>query len=231
MNLYDLPPTLKTRYISIDTFNTKLKKLSGVEVEIPKSEIKRLEALQSKSITTTTLKKIELLQQNTGGNKSPIITQIPARILVNGIEKDFTIHTLKEVMQLAHTSNNRLKYLFTDNISEDILYKVWDSHLRAWSSACLKKSKAKSFNEQKKFQQEVLGKESEIYADMYLALFINYIVFQEDLIVTGNFMRLNSEEENGDSHQVYTSGVALELGVWSPEAHAIGGIGTSFLIE
>ena len=162
MNLYELPSVLKTRYIRIDTFNTKLKKLSGVEVEIPKDEIKRLEALQPKSITTKTLKKLELLQQSTEGNESPIITQIPSKILVNGTEKDFTIHTLKEAIQLAHTSNNRLKYLFTDNISEDILYKVWDSHLRAWSSACLKNSKAKSFDEQKKFQQEILGKASEV---------------------------------------------------------------------
>ena len=231
MNLYDLPSALKTRYISIDTFNTKLKKLPGVKVEIPINEIKRLKALLPKSISATALKKLELLQQSTEENKSSIITQIPARILVNGIEKDFTIHTLKEVMQFAHTSNNKLKYLFTDNISEDILHKVWDSHLRAWSSACLRNSKAKPFNEQKKFQQEILGKASEIYADMYLALFVNYIVFQEDLIVTGNFMRLNSVEDNGDSHQVYTSGVALELGTWSPEAHTIGGIGASFAIE
>ncbi len=231
MNLYDLPSALKTRYISIDTFNRKLKKLPGVKVEIPKSEIKRLEALQPKSITTTTLKKLELLQQSTEGNQSPIITQIPARILVNGIEKDFTINTLKEVMQLAHRSNNTIKYLFTENISEDILYKVWDSHLRAWSSACLRNSKAKSFDKQKQFQEEVLGKESEIYADMYLALFINHIVFQEDLIITGNFMRLNSQEKNGDSHQVYTSGVALELGIWSCQAHTIGAIGACFVIE
>ena len=114
MNLYDLPSALKTRCISIDTFNTKLKKLPGVKVEIPINEIKRLKALLPKSISATALKKLELLQQSTEENKSSIITQIPARILVNGIEKDFTIHTLKEVMQLAHTSNNKLKYLFTE---------------------------------------------------------------------------------------------------------------------
>lgn len=151
--------------------------------------------------------------------------------MVNASEKDFTIQTLKEVMQLTHKSNGIIKYLFVDNISEDILHKVWGSYLRAWSSSCLKKSKAKSFNEQKKFQKEVLGKEFEIYVDMYLALFINYIVFQEDLIVTRDFIRLNSQEENGDSHQVYTRGVALELGTWSPDPHSIGGIGSSFLIE
>lgn len=231
MNLYDLPSALKTRYISIDTFNRELKKLPGVEVEIPESEIKRLEALLPESITPKAIKKLELLQQRTEGNESPIITQIPAKILINGVEKDFTIHTLKEIMLLVHRSNNNIKYLFTDIISSGVLHKVWDSHLRAWSSACLTNSKMKSYAEQKKFQKEALGEQSEIYADMYLALFINYIVFKEDLLVTGNFMRLNSQEENGDSHQIYTSGVALELGTWSSEAHTIGGIGTSFLVE
>ena len=89
MNSYDLPSALKTRYISVDIFNTKLKQLSGVEIEIPKSEIKRLEALIPESISTTILKRLELLQQSTEGNNSPIITQIPAKILVNGIEKDW----------------------------------------------------------------------------------------------------------------------------------------------
>jgi hypothetical protein len=231
MDLHELPLALKTRYISVDRLNKQLKELSGVSVEIPISEIKRLEALMPQSITPTTLKKLELLKQSTEDNESPIITQIPAKILVNGIENDFTINTLKEVMLLVHKSNKTLKYLFTDNISTEILNKVWDSHIRAWSSACLKNSKAKSFVEQKELQEEVLGKESEIYGDMYLALLINYIVFNEDLIVTGNFMRLNSQEENGDSHQVYTSGMALELGTWSCEAHTIGGIGASFLVE
>lgn len=58
MNSYDLPSALQNRYISVETFNRKLKKLPGVELEIPKSEIKRLEALLPESISTHNIKEI-----------------------------------------------------------------------------------------------------------------------------------------------------------------------------
>ena len=76
-----------------------------------------------------------------------------------------------------------------------------------------------------------MGKNSDLYGDAYLAFVINYIVFREDLVFTGNFMRLNSQTEEGDSHQIYTSGVAIEMGKWSNDPILIGGIGASFIIE
>lgn len=224
-----LPTELKKRHITVAMLNDKLKELPNVKVEIPKDEIQRLQQLVPQSITDTSLQKLKLLQASTEENEPPIITQIPAKILVNGIEKDFTIKTLHEVIELAHKSDEAIKrLLIRDEISPDILNTVWDSHLKAWSSACLQDSKQKSFTAQKEFQKQVMGEDSELYADGYLAFVINYIISREDLVFTGNFMRLNSETEQGDSHQIYTCGIGLEFGIWTPEAHFIGGIGASF---
>ena len=231
MSELSLPTTLKKRYITVAMLNDKLKELPNVTAEIPNDEIQRLEQLIPQSLSDTTLQKLELLQASTEDKEPPIITQIPAKILVDGVEKDFTIQTLHEVIELAHKSDEAIKRLLVrDEISSDILNTVWDSHLKAWSSACLQDSKAKSFTAQKEFQKAVMGEGSELYADGYLAFAINYIISREDLVFTGNFMRLNSQEANGDSHQIYTCGIGLEFGTWTPEAHFIGGIGASFLL-
>ncbi|WGH74239.1 hypothetical protein P8625_08910 [Tenacibaculum tangerinum] len=125
-------------------------------------------------------------------------------------------------MEIVNQSNNEVKKIFIENVSDDVLNRVWDSHLKAWSSSCLQDSKQKLYTEQKEFQREVMGKNSELYGDAYLAFVINYIVFREDLVFTGNFMRLNSQTEEGDSHQIYTSGVAIELGKWSNGLFLLG---------
>lgn len=231
MNSSLLPKSLQKRFISVDIFNTKLKELPSISVEIPKDELKRLKSLFPEKISNKTLEKLELLEEKSENNSAPIITQIPAKILVNGVEKDFTIQTLQEVMEVVNQSNNEIKKLFIENVSDDVLNTVWNSHLKVWSSSCLQDSKQKSYTEQKEFQKEVMGKNSELYGDAYLAFVINYIVFREDLVFTGNFMRLNSQTEEGDSHQIYTSGVAIELGKWSNAPILIGGIGASFIIE
>ncbi|WGH74240.1 hypothetical protein P8625_08915 [Tenacibaculum tangerinum] len=64
MNSSLLPKSLQKRFISVDIFNTKLKELPNVSVEIPKDELKRLQSLFPEKMSNKTFGKLELLQEN-----------------------------------------------------------------------------------------------------------------------------------------------------------------------
>ncbi len=191
------------RFLSVEGMNEALKSLKGVEIEISADEITRLNVLFPKELSQETLAKIESLKNQTEGEKGPLIMQLPAKVMVDGEEMPFTIVTLQKIMQkvAAVANKERTPMEVSDDVPEEIKNRVWEGALMVWTPACLKGSKNKNYKKQLQYQTSILGSNTEIGADMFLAMILSHISGKEALMPR-DFMRLNSLSRNNAAIRV-----------------------------
>ncbi len=205
-------------------------------MKIPADEIARLNSLFPKELSSETLAKIKRLKDQTEGEKGPLIMQLPAKVMVDGQEKPFTILTMQAIMLKASKADNNLKSLYiSDYIPIETKNQVWDSHLGIWTSACLKGSDNKNYGNQLKHQIEILGIEYKIEADMILGMALRDISEQKQVMIDKDFMRLNTRDSNDDPLEVSINchNRSFQLNVSSDDdnyAYSNCGIGASFRI-
>lgn len=215
------------RFLSVEKMNEALKAMQGVNVEIPEDEIARLNALFPERLTPEAIARIEKLGNVTESGKAPLIMQIPRKVLVDGNETPFTIETLRGIMQKAKQANSVKKLLWlSDYVTDETKSKVWDSGLRAWTSACLDDSKANKYEKQLALQERLLGEGSEIHADMIIAICLRYISSDEELM-RSDFMRLNDVDADGDPLCVNARDYGLSLSSSARAADSYSGLGAS----
>ncbi len=216
--------------------NEALKGLKGVKVEIPADEITRLNSLFPTEISKETLYKMEKLKEKTEGKKGLLVMQFPKKIMVDGEEEEeeeFTIATMREIMQKAANADDNLKPLqLSKHIHENFETKVWDGDLTVWTSACLKESKNKNYQDMLKHQTNILGAEYGIETDMILATALRYISGQEELMHQ-DFMQLNTQDTKGNPISINFNYDELFVDNHknNANAHSETGIGASFRIS
>jgi hypothetical protein len=241
---------LTSRFLDVEAMNDALKGLEGVKVEIPADEIARLASFFPKELTPDTLAQIRRLKNVTEGRKSPLVMQLPAKILVDGKEMPFCIATMEAVMDKAVMGGKGVKpiYYQSEFITEDTVNSVPDGCLAVWTSACLSGSKALNYGRQLGVQSEILGQEQRdgenllrrvfhksstdeygIYPDMLLAMALHYIARKEELIREDS-MGLNARDKEGDPLYVTFDQSSLKLGISDGRPWAESGIGASFSI-
>ena len=219
------------RYLSVEAMNEALKKLTGVRVEIPATEIKRLKQLRPTKISEADMAKMEAMKAQSEGEKGLMVMQLPTKIMVDGEEKPFTIATMEAVMEKAANADLSLKRVsISEYITDEVKNKTWFSDLQAWTSACLKGSKNKKYKDQLAYQVEVLGEGNKIEADMFLAMLLLYIASKEELMLQ-DYMRLNTWDSDGDSLVAYFDRNDVNLISSSSPAISNGGIGASLCIS
>ncbi len=218
------------RFLSVEAMNKALQELEGVNVEIPADEIARLNGLFPNELSEETLAMIKRIKDQTEEDKGPIVMQLPAKVMVDGQEKPFTIAVMQEIMREAANADSSLKPLWlTDYVPEYVKNKVWDSALTVWTSACLKGSKSKNYQDQLKHQADILGGQYGIEADMILAMALRDISGQEELM-RQDLMRLNTLDVGCDPLHVSVDGRDLRLSS-SNRFDSYGGVGASLRIS
>lgn len=218
------------RFLSVEAMNEALKELEGVKVEIPADEIARLNGLFPTELSKEALAKMEKVKYQTEKEKGSLVMQLPAKVMVDGQRKPFTIAVMQEIMKKSANADGNLKPLWlSDYVPEDVKNKVWDSSLTVWTSACLKGSKDKNYQAQLDHQADILGAEYGIEADMILAMTLRYISGKEELM-RQDFMRLNTRDAAGDPLHVYVLDADLYLAYSYSDAHSLSGVGASFQI-
>ena len=221
------------RYLSIEKMNEVLKALPGVKVEIPEHEMARLKALSPKELTPETLQRIKKLKEQTEGDRGPVAMQLPQKVTVDGVERDFTIQTMYDIMQKVQQADSSYKPMWLGSyVKAETKSQKWPSELTVWTSACLKGSKSKEYDAQLKHQEKILGKGHEIDADMILAMTLRYLASgkSEELMRT-DFMRLNARDTDGDPLDVRSGGDDLRLYSSYRDASSDGGLGASVRIS
>ncbi len=220
---------LSERYINTDAMNEVFKGLKAVKVEIPEDEVARLKGLLPKD-TAEAGKTAADLKEATEGKKDPLMMQLPAKLMVNGEEKPFTIATMYEIMKKEHEAGHLQKPLWlTDTASDETRNRTWDGKLGIWTAACLEGSKDMKHDAQVRCQQNKVGKGREIHADMILAMAIRYIQNREEVMTyrKDGFMRLNELGTDGFPLVVDVSDGGLGLSDSGRFADSNGGIGAS----
>lgn len=217
------------RYLSVEAMNEALKGLQDVNVEIPEAEIVRLKDLYPAKISEANMAKMETMKAQSEGEKGLMVMQLPAKIMVDGKEEPFTIATMQAVMQKA-TNLDSKQLSISSYVPGSVKNKVWSSDLRAWTSTCLKGSRNKDYQTQLADQTKVLGNESQIDADMFLAMLMLYISSKEKLMPQAENMRLNVSANHwhqGLQFEVINNTLRLEPS-HPTERYSHVGIGASF---
>lgn len=199
------------KFLSVEAMNESLKGLSGVNVEIPEDEILRMKSLFPQEISPENQAKLNQLKSVTEGEKSPLMMQIPTKVVLDGAEKDFNIALMQEILSKASATDNSLKPLYlthyiprgeqktnNQNLDEtgenqpqkDLLKQTWSSELKAWSTAFLKGSTGLHYLSQIKHQTMTLEPGCEVEADIILAMALQYIATREEFF-RNKVLRLN----------------------------------------
>ena len=213
------------------------KLLKTIGAGLSREEISRLRSLLPKELSVETLEKLERLKSCTEGDVAPILMQTPSKFIVKGNEIPFTLKNLAIVWEnakgKADVKGETLHGMYLgDCVTRESRTKVFEGDLKAYTPRCLKDSKDKTYDDQLKYQQKLLGAGHEIDERMFFAMLIHYLATSKtEILMDVDFMRLNTLGTDGDPLSVPSFDGGLYLFSSLRAADGGGGVGASLGIS
>jgi len=251
-------------YHAPDAIKKRLEKLSGGMVSISEDEMRRMYRVHPKVISEAEKLHMKKMKQNSitknekgeAEESAPLLLVLPQTLLINNKEVPFTLRMLEDKIwpilmasaQCKVYMKGRLNSLYLssgtpgidaiDEVDgtplENLMDKQWGERLVAFTSAPIKGSYSRNYERQKAQVKKLFGSNSEIRADMFLAIILHYLSTGKKLIkwYPEGIMRLHEfgREGSGSALSVYWNGnVAFTASGAGLSADKFTGIGASFV--